>query len=93
MVTTPNGVHYKGSEIAKTGIMMDGKRRSARVIEAYKQHKLSISALCHIRRLLQQFERERELDKRFAWYGIAIIVALLAFATLSRLGAGQVSVF
>ncbi len=73
--------------------MMDDDPRSARVIAAYKRHKLSISALCHIRQLLQQFERDREFDRRFAWYGIAIIVAILAFAALSHLGAGQVSVF
>ena len=93
MVTTANGVHYKGSEIAKTGITLDTGPRSERVIAAYKRHKLSISALRHIRNLLRQFERDRALDRRFAWYGIAIIVAVLAFAALSRLASGQITIF
>ena len=59
---------------------MDTDPRSERVIAAYKRHKLSISALRHIRNLLQQFERERDFDRRAAWYGVGILVAVLAFA-------------
>ena len=69
--------------------MSDGDPRSEQVISAYKQHKLSRNALYRIRQLLQKFERERAFDRRLAWYGVAIIVALLAFAVLSRFGAQQ----
>jgi len=73
--------------------MTDIDPRSARVIAAYKRHKLSVSALCHIRHLLRQFERDRALDRQFAWYGVAIVVALLALAAFSRLAGGQVLLF
>jgi len=73
--------------------MMDGDPRSARVIAAYKRHKLSISALHHIRELLQQFEHEREFDRRVAWYGAAIIVAVLAYAAFSQFAGERVFLF
>ena len=64
-------------------------RRSEQVIAAYKRHKLSRNALYRIGQLLQGFECERAFDRHLAWYGVAIIVALLAFAALSRLRAEQ----
>jgi len=72
--------------------MMDANPRSAQVIAAYRQHKLSVSALSHIRQLLQQFERERQFDRVAARYGLAIIVAVLAFAAINWLSAGQVTI-
>jgi len=66
--------------------MIAGDSRSEQVIAAYKRHKLAVSALRHIRQLLQEFEQQRCLDRRLAWCGVAIIVALLAFAALNRLG-------
>ncbi len=73
--------------------MISGDSRSEQVIAAYRRHKLAISAARHIQRILQEFERERALDRRFAWYGAAIIAALLLCALLSRSGTGQVVLF
>ena len=73
--------------------MITGEPRSAQVIAAYKRHKLSISALCRIHRLLQEFERERALDRRLAGYGVAIIVAVLALAALDLPGLERVWLF
>jgi len=69
--------------------MTGGEPRSEQVISAYKQHKLSRSALHRIRQLLLKFEHERAFDRRLAWYGVAIIVALLVIAAVSRFNAGQ----
>jgi hypothetical protein len=54
--------------------------RSEQVIEAYKRHKLSVSALHHIRRTLHEFDRQRATDCRLAIFGVIVIVTLLAVA-------------
>ena len=69
--------------------MIVGDPRSQQVIAAYQRHKLSISAFSHIRQLLQQFERDRDIDRRIAWYGISITVAILVGALLGHFASVQ----
>ncbi len=72
--------------------MADDNSRSEQVVSAYKRHKLAISALHRIRQILGGFERERAADRRLAWVGIAIIVAMLALALLTRFGVERIFV-
>jgi len=60
--------------------------RSEQVIKAYKRHKLSVSALHHIRRMLRGFEQERAADRRLALIGVVVILAMLALAAWFFLG-------
>ena len=60
--------------------MAAGDSRSEQVVTAYKRHKLTVSALHHIRRMLEGFERERATDRRLALLGIGAILFLLAAA-------------
>jgi hypothetical protein len=71
--------------------MVYDSSRSGQVVTAYKRHKFAISTLHQGRRILQNFERERALDRRLTWVGIAIIVAPPAFAALARLGVEHIS--
>jgi sterol desaturase/sphingolipid hydroxylase (fatty acid hydroxylase superfamily) len=64
--------------------------RSEQVIEAYKRHKLSISALHRIRRLLQEFENQRIIDRKLGLFGIVVILSLLAVAAWLWLGRDSV---
>ena len=73
--------------------MIAGDPRSEQVISAYKRHKLSHNALYRIRQLLQQFEREREFDRRVARYGVAIILAVLLFSAITLFSAERIVLF
>lgn len=65
--------------------------RSEQVINAYKRHKLSVSALHRVRRMLHGFEQERATDRRLALFGIAVLILLmLAVAAWLFLGGGRV---
>ena len=68
--------------------MSDDSNRSEQVVEGYKQHKLTASAFREIQRLLQEFEKAREDDKRVAVVGAIVIIALLAAAAL-YIGSGS----
>ena len=60
--------------------MAADESRSEQVVTAYKKHKLAVSALHHIRRMLQGFEQERAADWRLALYGVGMIPLLFAVA-------------
>ena len=60
--------------------MANDESRSEQVVTAYKRHKLAVSALHHIHRILHGFERERETDRRLALFGVSIILFLIAAA-------------
>ena len=64
--------------------------RSDQVIEAYKRHKLSVSAFHHIRRMLREFDRERAADRKLAIFGVVVILSLLAVAACLWLGGESV---
>ena len=64
--------------------------RSDQVIEAYKRHKLSVSALHHIRRMLREFDRERAADRKLAIVGVVVIVSLFAVMVWLWLGGNDV---
>ena len=55
--------------------MTNKAARSDQVVEGYKRHKLGISALHEIQRLLQGFEQEHEINQRLAWIGRILLVA------------------
>lgn len=76
------GLHYKGDIELKTGVMSNHSSKSEEVVEGYKRHKLSASALREIHRLLQEFEQARAADKRIAVIGVIVMIALLAAAVL-----------
>ena len=60
--------------------MTSDESRSEQVVTAYKKHKLAISALHHVRRMLRGFEQERAADRRLAIFGVVVIVSLLVVA-------------
>ena len=60
--------------------MTTDESRSEQVITAYKRHKLAISALHHVRRMLRGFDEDRAADRRLAIVGVVVIVSLLALA-------------
>ena len=60
--------------------MSSRSSRSEAVVEDYKKHKLSRSALRHIRDLLHAFEQERALDRKLAWAGLVMIVLLVSIS-------------
>ena len=66
--------------------------RSEQVIKAYKRHKLAISALHHVRRMLWGFEQERAVDRRLALVGVFVILLTLAIAAWLWLGGESVVV-
>lgn len=70
--------------------MAADESRSEQVVTAYKRHKLAVSALHHIRRILDGFERQRETDRRLALFGVGVILLLLAAAAWMSLGGSQV---
>lgn len=57
--------------------------RSEQVVTAYKRHKLAVSALHHIRRMLDGFERERQTDRRLALFGMVLILVFVVAAAWS----------
>ena len=69
--------------------MATDESRSEQVITAYKRHKLAISALHHVRRVLRGFEEERSVDRRLAIAGVVAIVSLLALAAFFWLSGDQ----
>lgn len=49
-------------------------------MEKYKQNKINIGVIARIRQLLQKFEKEEMLDRKLAWIGIFVLLALLLVA-------------
>jgi len=57
--------------------MSPAQTRSEAVVEAFKQRKLTLSAMRRIHALIQSFEQERATDKRLAGAGLLVILLLL----------------
>ena len=70
--------------------MQTDESRSEQVITAYMRHKLAISALHHVRRLLRGFEQERVANRRLAVFGLCVILLVLAIAAWQWLGGESV---
>lgn len=85
-------VHYKYTRHSKTDAMPTDESRSEQVITAYKRHKLAISALHHVRRLLRGFEQERLADRRLALFGVFVILLVLVVAVWQWLGGERIFV-
>ena len=66
--------------------MPTGSSRSEEVIAGFKQHKLAISALRRIQKLIDGFEKDRTFDLRLAQVGIIVMLALLGVAGYVFLG-------
>ncbi len=60
--------------------MSNDNSRSEAVVDAYKQDKLSRSALRQIRALIAEFDRSRKEDARLAVVGAVMILALIGVA-------------
>lgn len=52
--------------------------RSEQVIENYKKRKLASAALHRIHQIIEGFEQDRLTDRRLAWIGIGLLLALIA---------------
>ena len=73
--------------------MEQDSSRSEQVIEQYKKHKLSISALWRIHELIQGFEQDRKVDLRMAQIGIVIIFLLLGAAVWLFFSGDNITLF
>ena len=67
--------------------------RSEQVIEGYKKHKLSISALHQIQRLIRGFEREEHADRRIAWIGMLLLAAIVIGLALNFFNRASITVY
>ncbi len=73
--------------------MADEQNRSEPVIEAYKQHKLAYGALRRIHDLISRFDAERAADRRLAWIGITLVLAVIGLACLYFATAERVTLY
>ena len=67
--------------------------KSEQVIEHYKKHKLSRSALHRIDDLIRGFEEARAFDLRLAQFGMVIILGLLGVSACLLLSVGRLPLF
>lgn len=68
--------HYPGFK----GDMSSEGTRSEQVVEAYKKHKLSASAMRRIHELIHGFDEDKASDRRLALIGVVLLAVLLAVA-------------
>jgi len=66
--------------------------RSNKVIDRYRQHKISASVYAQIKALLKNFEAEDVADKRLAWIGIGIALALVAVSVFFFVRGSQITI-
>ncbi len=66
--------------------------RSKQVVEDYKKRKIAVSALRRIQEVVHGFEQDRQIDRRLARVGIALIVILLVAAAFFFLGTSTVTI-
>jgi len=71
--------------------MEEPTKRSDEVIGQYRQHKMSVSVYARIKELLMQFEADNAADRRIAWIGMGIALALLIIAFYVFFGSSQVT--
>lgn len=64
------------------------QRRSSQVVEKFKQEKLNISILARIQQLLHRFEADNRVDRRLAWLGVILLIAV-ALVGIYSFGAGS----
>ena len=61
--------------------MEQHKNRSEQVVDRYQQHKMSASVYAQIKALLMKFEADDAADRRMAWIGLGVALAVVASAT------------
>ena len=66
--------------------------RSDQVIDHYQQHKISASVYAQIKSLLKKFEAEDAADRRMAWIGLGIALALVAAGVFVFVGGSQITI-
>ena len=66
--------------------------RSDQVIDNYRQHKISVSVYARIKELLMKFEADNAADRRMAWIGLGIALALVASAAYFFVSGSQITV-
>ena len=67
--------------------------RSEEVVSAFKRDKLARSAYRQVQRIIDDWELERETDRRLARVGVLVIGVLVVFAILTFGGIGPVELF
>ena len=65
---------------------------SEEVVERYQRHKLSVSVYAQIKALLEKFEAEDAADRRIAWIGLGIVVALVAASVYVFFSSSQITI-
>ena len=66
--------------------------RSDQVIDRYQQHKISASVYAQIKALLMKFEVEDAADRRMAWIGLGIAVALVTVSVYVFASGSQITI-
>lgn len=66
--------------------------RSDQVVDHYQQHKISASVYAQIKALLKNFEAEDAANRRMAWIGLGIALALVAFSVYVFVSGSQVTI-
>ena len=64
--------------------------RSELVVDAYKKHKLAISAIKRIRQMIAGFERRARLDTQIGRIGLVILLLLMAALSFYIFGSSEV---
>ena len=72
--------------------MEQQSKRSNQGIDHYQQHKISASVYAQIKALLMKFEAEDAADRRMAWIGLAIALALVAASVFVLVGGSQITI-
>jgi len=72
--------------------MEQQNNRSEQVVEHYRQHKISVSVYAQIKALLQSFDAEDAANRRMAWIGLGIALALVAASIFIFASGSQVTI-
>ena len=65
--------------------------RSEQVVNNYRQHKMSASVYARIKELLMKFEADSAADRRMAWIGLGIALALVSSAAYFFASGSQIT--
>ena len=66
--------------------------RTDQVVDDYKQHKMNVSVMTRIQHLLAQFEADYAADRRWAWYGIVILIGVAMAAAYFFINGSKITI-
>jgi hypothetical protein len=72
--------------------MEQPSNRSDQVVTNYRQHKMSASVYARIKELLMKFEADSAADRRMAWIGLGIALALVASVAYFFVSGSQITI-